>query len=61
MVIYEYDSWGNVAASEGDQDLGKENRSGYFKPSSSIGDYVAAGVTVLIPGSGIGGALRKRK
>ena len=35
---------------------GKQERI-FFKPSSSIGDYVAARVTALIPGSGIGGAL----
>ena len=28
-----------------------------FIPTSSVGDYIAAGVTALIPGSGIGGAL----
>ncbi len=28
-----------------------------FIPTSSAGDYIAAGVTALIPGSGIGGAL----
>ena len=28
-----------------------------FKPTSSIGEYVAAGVTALVPGVGLGGAL----
>ncbi len=27
-----------------------------FKPTSSVGEYIAAGVTALIPGSGLGGA-----
>ena len=37
--------------------LERKTGADIFKPSSSIGDYVAAGVTALIPGSGIGGAL----
>lgn len=28
-----------------------------FKPTSSVGEYIAAGVTALIPGTGLGGAL----
>ena len=28
-----------------------------FKPTSSVGEYIAAGVTALIPGAGLGGAL----
>ena len=28
-----------------------------FTPTSSIGEYIAAGVTALIPGSGIAGSL----
>ena len=28
-----------------------------FKPTSTLGEYIAAGVTALIPGSGLGGAL----
>ena len=28
-----------------------------FKPRSSVGEYVAAGVTAIIPGSGFGGAI----
>ena len=30
-----------------------------LRPSSSIGEYVAAGVTALIPGSGLGGAFAR--
>ena len=37
--------------------LERKTGADIFKPSSSIGDYVAARVTALIPGSGIGGAL----
>ena len=37
--------------------LERKTGADIFKPSSSIGDYVAAGVTALIPGSGIGEAL----
>ena len=28
-----------------------------FKPTSSLGEYIAAGVTSIIPGSGLGGAI----
>jgi len=28
-----------------------------FKPTSSVGEYIAAGVTALIPGAGLGGAI----
>ena len=28
-----------------------------FKPTSSVGEYIAAGVTALIPGTGLGGSL----
>ena len=28
-----------------------------FKPTSSVGEYIAAGATALIPGAGLGGAL----
>lgn len=37
--------------------LERKTGADIFKPSSSIGDYVAAGLTALIPGSGIGEAL----
>lgn len=46
---YAGDVLGNLIAGKSGMDL--------FTPTSSIGEYVAAGVTALIPGSGIGGSL----
>ena len=46
---YAGDVLGNLIAGKSGMDL--------FTLTSSIGEYVAAGVTALIPGSGIGGSL----
>ena len=46
---YAGDVLGNIISGKSGADL--------FKPTSSIGEYVAAGVTALIPGSGMAGSL----
>ena len=48
---YAADVIGNLMAGKTGKDI--------FIPTSSIGDYVAAGVTALIPGAGLAGALMR--
>ena len=50
-IQYVSDVVGNVLAGETGWDI--------LKPTSSLGEYIAAGVTSILPGSGFGGAIVK--